>query len=309
MPCDLNQLRTFFVLAKTLSYTAAAKKLFVTQPAVSRAVKKLADGLGCRLVAKRGKRRELTEEGRLLYRTCEDIFYRLDETEESIRRRAREFLGTVRLGATVEFGNHVLIKNMRPFLDAHDDLRVDFLFRHDLLPRLLSDELDIIIDCRDYAHPGLQKDPLFREEYVVVGSPGYLKRHRVRTPLDLPACRLLSMDGKGEWWKRFLQALPPRRRPALTQWTEINHIRGIIGAALEGIGLALVPRYCVLRELRSGRLRNLFPGLAIHEDHFSIYQKRKKSGLEKHRVLVEYLKGIRPEEFGVAMEPAREGKT
>lgn len=298
MPCDLNQLKAFFTLAKTLSYTKAARALFVTQPAVSQAVKKLENGLGCELLVKRGNRQALTENGRLLYQTCEDIFYRLDRAEEAIRRQAGDFLGTIRLGATVEFGNHVLVKSMKRFLDEHPNILVDFQFRHELLPYLLSDELDIIVDCRDISDPRLEKRPLFRETYVVVGSPGYLRRRRIRTPKDLEACRIISLDREGVWWDRFLLAVPEAERPVLASLMEINHIRGIIVAAREGIGLALVPEYCVTRELESRRLLSVFPSLALLEDQFFVYQKKKRAALEKHRVLVEYLMKIKPVEFG-----------
>lgn len=300
MPCDLNQLKAFFVLAKTLSYTKAARELFVTQPAVSQAVKKLEDGLGCELLVKRGNRQALTDNGRLLYQTCEDIFYRLDKAEEAIRRRAEDFLGTIRLGATVEFGNHVLVKNMKRFLDEHPNILVDFQFRHELLPALLSDELDIVVDCRDISDPRLEKRPLFREKYVVVGAPRYLGKHRIRTAKDLEACRIISLDREGAWWDRFLLALPEDERPDLAGCMEINHLRGIIVAAREGMGIALVPEYCVARELERRRLKNIFPALALLEDRFFVYQKKKRAALEKHRVLVDYLMGIQPVEFGAA---------
>lgn len=75
-------------------------------------------------------------------------------------------------------------------------------------------------------------------------------------------------------------------------------IRGIITAALERIGVALVPNYCVTRELMGRRLKNVFPSLDLMEDQFYIYQKKKKSSLQKHRILVDYLNSIKPAEFG-----------
>ena len=300
MPCDLYQLKTFFVLARAGSFTEAARKLFVTQPAVSHSLKKLEAGLGCELVVKRGPGFALTENGRLLSAACEDIFYLLDKTEETIRRNNREYLGAVRLGATVEFGTSVLVKNMKSFLARNGNIRIDFRFSHELLPLLLSDELDIMIDCRDHAHPRVVREALFREQYVVVGKPDYIARAKVVKPKDLDRARVLSMDEEGAWWDRFLQAVPEDERPRLEDLTTVNHIRGMINAALEGMGIALVPKYCVPGELRSDRLKHLFPKIAVHEDQFYIYQKAKKSGLETHRILVDYLKSIKPAEFGEA---------
>jgi len=301
---DLYQLKTFFVLSKTLSFTEAARKLFVTQPAVSHSLKKLEAGLGCDLVVKRGGKFALTDNGRLLASACEDVFCLLEKAEESIRRNNRDCLGCVRLGATVEFGTSVLIRNMKDFLDRFADIRVDFRFHHELLPLLKSDELDVMIDCHDHDQPWLVREPLFREQYVVVGTPDYISRNRIRKPKDLDRAQVMSMDEDGAWWERFLRAVPEDERPALGDLMSLNHIRGMINAALAGMGIALVPKYCVPAELRSGRLKDVFPKIAVHEDQFYIYQKKKKSGLQTHKLLVDYLKSIRPEEFG---GPARRG--
>jgi len=297
---DLNQLKTFFVLAGTLNFTEAGRKLYVTQPAVSYALKKLEAGLNDKLIVRRGNRLALTDSGTLLYAACEDVFYRLERAEESIRSRKGDFLGSVRLGATVEFGNSVLVKNMKKFFAGHRNIHVDLVFQHDLLPLLLNDELDIIVDCRDEANPQLDKRVLFREQYVVVGAPPYIRRKKIRSPKDLESRSVLSLDKNGAWWNRFLQAVPEEERPDLSALIEINHIRGMINAAKEGIGIGLVPRYCVPRELARRELQDVFPDIALLEDHFFIYQKKKRSGLEKHRILVAYLLNIKPVEFGVA---------
>ncbi|MGD0782570.1 MAG: LysR family transcriptional regulator [Candidatus Aminicenantales bacterium] len=300
MGLDLNQLHTFFVLARTLSFTEAARKLYVTQPAVSHALKKLEAGLNDKLLVRRGHRLALTDSGSLLYKACEDVFYRLERTEESIRSRKGDFLGSVRLGATVEFGNSVLVKNIKDFMAGHENIHVDFLFHNDLMPLLLNDELDMIVDCRDCADPQLDKRLLFQEKYVVVGAPGYVRRKKIRGPKDLESCAVLSFDKNGAWWNKFLQAVREKDRPDLSALIEINHIRGMINAAKEGIGIGLVPRYCVSRELARRELQDVFPKISLLEDHFFIYQKKKKADLEKHATLVAYLMGIKPVEFGAA---------
>jgi DNA-binding transcriptional LysR family regulator len=109
---------------------------------------------------------------------------------------------------------------------------------------------------------------------------------------------VISLDKEGIWWERFLQALPEGERPVLSDLMELNHIRGIITAALEGIGVALVPKYCVTRELMGHRRKNVFLSLDLMEDQFYIYQKKKKSSLQEHRILVDYLNSIKPAEFG-----------
>ncbi|HNW43797.1 MAG TPA: LysR family transcriptional regulator [Elusimicrobiales bacterium] len=293
MNLDLYQLRAFFTVAQTLNFTSAAKKLFVTQSAVSHAVKKLGRSAGEELFRKTGSGLALTETGTILYKACETIFYELERTETLLAGNRDRSAGIIRLGATVEFGTTLLVKYLRDFIRDNPKIHIDFQFKHDLLKSLLNDELDIIIDCKDHKVEGIEKKPLFREEYAVIASSDFLKENRIKTPADLARCNILSLDKAGTWWGNFLNALPRAKRPEFRTVTEMNHIRGIINAATESLGAGFVPKYCVLKELKAGTLTDVFPRLRLLEDYFYVYQKTKRAGFERHKVLIEHLANIR----------------
>ncbi len=293
MSLDLYQLRTFFTVAQTLNFTEAAKRLYITQSAVSHAIKKLERSAGEELFRKTGNKFLLTETGRILYGACETVFYELEKTEELIAGNKRTNTGIIRLGTTVEFGTTLLVKYLKGFMNKHPGIRIDFQFRHDLLKPLLHDELDIIIDCREHKIYGVEKKPLFREAYAVIASKEYLRKNKVKHPASLSRCNILSLDKNGLWWGNFLNALSGDEKPEFKTITELNHIRGIVTAAIESLGVGFVPKYCVLKELKAGTLKNVFPHLKLLEDTFSIYQKTRRSGLERHRRLIEYLAGIK----------------
>ncbi len=296
---DLYQLRAFFALSQTLSYTRAAARIHVSQSAVSHAIKKLEAGVGCELVSRRGRRVALTEEGQELARSCRSVFGELERVEGWLASRGPR-VQTIRLGATVEFGNLVLVRHLRPFLAENPDIRVDLRVTNDPLPALLGDDLDIIIDCKRHSFAGLERTPLFREQYAVVAAPAYLRGKAVKGPKDLDGHMIISLDKGASWWGRFIRAVPRGEQPDFKRESviEINHIRGIINAATEGLGVALLPKYAIVTELRRRRLVNLFPATSVREDQFSIYQRNRKASLDAHRRLVAYLKQLRPEEFG-----------
>jgi len=293
MSLDLYQLKAFFAVAQTLNYTEASKRLYLTQSAVSHAVAKLEKSAGGDLFKRVGGGLALTEAGGILYKACETVFYELERAEERLAAARNKNIGTIRVGATVEFGTTLLVKYLKGFIKANPGIHLDFQFRHELLRPLLNDEVDIAIDCRDHKAPGLEKTPLFREEYAVIASPDFIRRHGLKKPEDLAACNILSLDKGALWWGNFLNALPAGRRPALSSVTELNHIRAIINAAMEGLGAGFVPRYCVLKELKAKTLVNVFPHLKLLEDNFYVYQKAGRAGLERHRNLLDYLKHIK----------------
>ena len=295
---DLPQLRTFFTLAQSGSFTACARRLNRTQSAVSHAMAKLEDLAGVPLLERRGRGLGLTEEGRRLYQACEQAFATLDAAAEDLRRHQSLSKGRLRLGATVEFGSSILMRHMQPFLAANPELEIDFTLSQDLLAPLLRDDLDLIIDCQEHPLPALKKSPLFRETYVVACAPAFRKTHRIKVPADLSRTPLLSLDKAGAWWNRFLVAVPGREQPQLDRFIAVDHIRAMIHGAVAGMGALLVPRYSVLEELGRGDLVALFPGIRLTEDRFSIYQKKVKAGQEKQKLLTRYLQSLSPSEFG-----------
>ena len=302
---DINKLEVFLEAGRAGSFASAARKLHVTPSAVSHALRKLQDSLGCPLVEWRGRRLALTEQGKFLHEVCGRVFQQLDEAAEHLAQGGQARTQRAVVGATIEFGTMVLVRKFKPLLEANPWLQVDFRFSHDLIDPLLHDELDLAIDCKPHHHPDVRSTTLFREKYVVVASPAFLAAHPLRAPRDLERVNVLSIDKDGAWWNNMVRALPSNRRPVFRRIVEINHIRGLIHAAVDGYGVALLPMYSVLQELADGSLVGLFPKLKLIEDRFCIYQKTLRADREKNRVITDYLRGIDMKEFGGALEGDR----
>ncbi|MBF0547338.1 MAG: LysR family transcriptional regulator [Candidatus Riflebacteria bacterium] len=295
---DIPQLRPFFMVAQTGSFSLAADRLFVSQSAVSHAICKLEETLGTSLFERGSKKNSLTDDGKQLFEACERVFYSLAEVTESIQMRQGKEKGYLRLGATVEFGCTVLMKHIKPFMDAHPEIEIDFFMRHDLISPLQRDDLDLIIDCVEHRQKGLLRLPLFREKYVLVVSPSFRNSRQWKNPRVLENLLVLSLDKKGQWWEHFLLSIPAEKRPYLWRFTAINHVRGMITAAVQGMGVALLPKYSVMHELRDGLLEIVFPKLALPEDCFCVYQKEEKAKMKKQRMLTDFLSRIKLSEFG-----------
>lgn len=300
MDLDPNLLRVFDAVARTGSYTRAARRLHVTQSAVSHAMRRLEQSVERPLVQRRGRGFVLTPDGQYLQEVCERVFGELDHARDRLLG-ARPGHRRLVLGVTVEFGTTVLVGRLAPFLLAHPEIHLDFHFSHHLVQPLLKDEVDLVVDCKPHPHPSVDSLDLFRERYSAIASPGFLATSPVVAPGDLAALPVLSLDPEGEWWVNFLRALPPAQRPDFRRVVTLNHVRGIINAALAGLGVGLVPSYTVLRELADGRLVALFPGLELLEDRFRVVCKRRRAEDPAIRALVDFLLALEPGELGDAI--------
>lgn len=274
MQVDLNKLKTFYTLAQAESYTGCAQRLCLTQSAVSHAIKKLEADLGYDLVDRAARKFRLTREGGFLFQQCAGIFDRIDDTLDRLAA-GRGHRISLTLGAPAEFGSSVLIKGMVPFLKQHPRVHVDFFLDPYLLDPLLSDDLDIIVDCVPHVHETLVSVPLMREEYGVIASPSYVADHRIQTIADLSRCRLLSFDKDLLWWKNFINALAGQADFGCDGVIRISSVRGIINAALASMGVGFVPRYTVLKELENGQLMELFKDTEVLNDQINIYLKKR----------------------------------
>lgn len=289
---DLYQLRTFYTLCLNGNYTTTAEKLLITQSAVSHSIRKLEESINARLIDKykykSNRKFALTSEGEILFTHCKKIFQQIEEACEDLKELKSEKI-VMKIGAPVEFGSIVLVRQIAEFKKKFNQFNINIEFHNNILPYLLRDEVDIIIDCKLHRHDDLVSIPLFREEYVVICSKNYLKQKKIKRPNDLENCTILSMDEDGKWWDRFNFSLPEKKRTSFNQIMQINHIRGIINGTLSSIGIGLVPKYTVIEELHNKNLIQLFPQIKLSEDRFSIFVKKGKRKLKKNKSIINFL--------------------
>lgn len=289
---DLNKLKTFYTLGQSKNYSKCAEKLFVTQSAVSHAIKALELSLELTLTEKRKNGFALTPEGQVLFKSCQTIFTEVEKTRVKLKDSAT-IPEQIKLGATVEFGINAVIRHLAPFLEQHPRIHIDFTLSHNLLQPLLDDELDLIIDCKPHNRSELIHFPLLREEYVVVATEGYIRKNRLETVEDLERCIVLSLDKGMVWWRNFINALPSDRKIRFNRIMKINHIRGIIEACLASVGVGFVPRYAVGKYLEQGSLVPLFFDVDVLNDQISVYLKPRCASRPSMKALIGHLQHLR----------------
>lgn len=294
---DLYQLKAFYRLGQAKSFTETARRMHLTQSAISHAVKKLEDSVGVPLVERKARRFALTPAGRDLWESCAVVFPELDRAREKLAGRAGPSVVELTVGSPVEFGTTILIKSIKDFCESDPQVRVHFSFSQDLEKPLKTGEVDFIIDCAPHAGPGIERLFLFREFYTVVAAPAFIRDRRLRRPVDLEHVPILSLDKEGRWWRNFLAAAKGDDRPRLRNVIQIDHVRGLINGAIAGLGVSFVPKYAVVREMAERRLLDPFPKIKPLADEFCIYVRKDRLAGQKTRLLVDYLRKIRPAEF------------
>ena len=143
----MNQLKYFMAVARCLSFTEAARSLFMTQPALSRQIQAMEAELGTQLFVREKKTLKLTPGGSALYNELPDFLHRYDEMMAEVRHANRGFEGVLRIGVLdVYDASELFVPILTRFQQEHSSIRLT-MGRYSLseLPeRLYDDKLDLI---------------------------------------------------------------------------------------------------------------------------------------------------------------------
>ncbi|HWP18190.1 MAG TPA: LysR family transcriptional regulator [Burkholderiaceae bacterium] len=246
MNLPLNALRAFEASARHLSFTHAALELNVTQAAVSAQVKNLEARLGTPLFRRLPRGLALTDEGQALLPTLVDTFARLGAVLGQFQGgRLREVLTVAAVGT---FAVGWLMPRLDAFLRDHPFIDLRLMTNNNRVD-LAGEGLDYAIRFGDGAWHGTQADPLMEAPLAPMCTPALARR--LSTPLDLAGERLLRSYRPDEWPRWFAAAgvePPLLRGPVLDSSITMAH------AAMQGLGVALLPARMFARELQQGAL-------------------------------------------------------
>lgn len=152
------------------SLTAAAKKLCVTQSALSHTIRKLEDNLGTKVWLREGRSLQLTQAGRYLLNIANRVLPLLDHAEDKLKQIAQGERGTLRIGMECHPCYQWLLKVVAPFLDTWPDVDVDVKqkFQFGGVGALLDYEIDLLVTPDPFYKNGLCFNPVFDYEQVLV---------------------------------------------------------------------------------------------------------------------------------------------
>lgn len=267
---SLNGLRAFEAAARHGSFTGAAAELHVSQAAVSRMVKLLEERLGFALFERRANALTLTERGRALHPTLTGAFDAIAQTVERVSAMRAGPVLTVGLGAT--FAVRWLIPRLSGFHMAHPEIEIRIATGGAGAP--ISDEWTAAVLIGDGRWPGFEAERLFSSSLQTVCAPSLARGlHR---PADLGAATLLHVSHWPEDWPRWLAAngveAPGANRLSFGSYAMT------LQAAIDGVGVALVPQPYIMDDIAAGRLVTPFaPTLPMDLDWYLVHRPSRRA--------------------------------
>jgi DNA-binding transcriptional LysR family regulator len=252
---SLDLLRGFRAAARHLSFTHAARELFVTQSAVSHQVKALEEQLGKALFRRVNRSLQLTAAGAELFRAVDDALVLIDAATERLVGPSR----TLSVTTTVALASTWLVPRLPAFQKAHPQIDLRVVASNDVVD-LEREGVDVALRFATLQMPAPSSDKLFDYKQFPVCSPT-LSRSRsrpLRTFDDLSRHVLIDFEtvlyGRVWYdWQRWTSAMGLRNLRG-TGWMRLSHYDQVIEAARNGSGVAVGKWPHLTDDLREGRL-------------------------------------------------------
>jgi LysR family glycine cleavage system transcriptional activator len=266
-------LAAFESAARHQSFTRAAAEQSVTQSAVCRQVAGLEQFLGVKLFRRTKRGITLTEAGVSYHH---QVSARLDELErDTLELMAQAGSGgTLELGVVPTFGTRWLLPRLAAFHRAHPGITIN------LVPRsrpFLFDEtaLDAAIYAGESGWPGTEAQFLMRENLIAAASPALIAPQRSLKPASLKRHVLLQQSTRPYAWRHWFASLGMEVDNDMVG-PRLELFSMLTEAAIQGLGIALIPRFLIEDELAGGRLVEVVRHPYLSDrSYYLLYPERK----------------------------------
>jgi len=253
---NLYRLWIFMTVVEEGGFSAAANKLYLSQPSVSNQVRQLEQALRTTLIDRSGARIRLTAEGEVLLEYAKRVFLLADEAVTAIRQVSGLQSGTLVAGGSTTVGTYLLPPLLAAFRKEHPGIDVGIFVGNaeQVEKRLVDGEVGIAVFAGMPKAPQLESEPILEDRVVLITPPDHpLAAEKAISPDRLTGERFLLREPGSS--TRDLQ------EEALRSWgledasqAEIWGPETIKQAAAAGLGISLVSEHCVEAELADRRL-------------------------------------------------------
>ncbi len=265
---NFNQLRAFHEAAKTQNYSAAARNLHVSQPAITAHIRGLEETFGVKLFRKRGRRVVLTETGALLFRHAHEVFeleQRMEKTIQEVRRLER---GLLKIGTTKTYARRLMPPLMTRFHERFPKVGMvlDEGSSADMCRSLLDLTNELAVVARVEGFKGVRFVPFRREKVVLFAAADHPLTRRKGIRFRELASQPVIMREEGSGIAALVKPCYERRGLVPNILVETSNLEFIKGMVERGDALSFLVESTITEELERGTVAVV----PIHDQELSL---------------------------------------
>ncbi|MGY2199844.1 LysR family transcriptional regulator [Pseudomonas gingeri] len=295
----LAAMETFVYVVETGSFSAAARRLDVGQPAVSKTIAQLEERLGVRLLTRSTRGLSATEAGTLFFERARKVIEEAGEAELAARGAGAGLTGTLRISTTVTFSRLHILPHLGGFLEMHPLLDVDVLL-DDRSVNLVEEGVDVALRMGNLSDSGLTARKIARCRRLVLGTPAYFERRGIpESPADLTdhEAVIYSLGGGGASW--LFKKGQAEQLVTLSGRVRVSAAEGVRTTVLSSYGLTLSSEWMFAPELASGEVVPVLEDWELPEmDLWTIFPTGRMASA-KARAFIAYVEQLMGNVAGV----------
>ena len=296
--CSPDDMLLFAKAAQLRSISAAARMLGKPKSTISRAVVRLEDALGARLMERSSRNVDLTDAGRIFLRHCHQVSQEVTAGVAAVGELQGDVRGRLRVAVPTTFGLALLSSLVPGFLKSYPELTLEVRLTDRSLDQI-EERFDVIVRPGPLPSSSLIARELGINRYGVYASPRYLATHApVFQPEDLSTHRVIDNFAGAElaWWE-FAQG-ERRARVQVRPCADINDALMRRDAALQDLGPTIIPTWLATEAVVAGRLRDMLPDWVSTRTLgvFAVWSGRQHMP-PRLRVFLDYLAEAVPRQF------------
>jgi DNA-binding transcriptional LysR family regulator len=286
------QMQAFTQVVSVGGFAAAGRQMGVSRSVVNKLVIALEDDLGVQLLQRSTRVVSPTETGIAFYERCIEILASLSEAEQAVKQLQAEPKGRLRVNAPMTFGTMYLAPAIADFLGQYPDLQVE-LTLNDRFVDPIEEGFDLTVRIAEpQPMSSLLVQPLAPAQRLLCAAPAYLdQRGRPHHPSELCQHSCLYY-GQLTVENRWSLTGPEGLYTVTVQGVLCsNNGEALREAAIQGLGITLLPRFIVESALQSAKLEVVLPDYAPPSLAIEVLYPVNRHLSTKIRLLVDFLRG------------------
>ena len=262
MENNLNLYHIFYTVAKNKNISLAAKELYISQPAISKAISKLENNLETTLFIRSSRGVTLTEEGAILFEQVRNAFTSINNGEEQLRKIARLGVSHLSIGVSITLCKYILLPYLKEFIKENPHVTISITCHPSL--ETIRDIENGITEIGLVGIPSdmgtLHYEPICEIQDTFIATDSYLKNLRIRengTRTSLLANANFMMLNKENISRKYVDNYLTSHQITMNNILEINTMDLLIELAKIDLGIACVIRNFVKDDIINGTFNEL----------------------------------------------------
>ena len=297
---NLLQLEALVHLVEERSFSRAAKRMFLTQPSLTKHIRNLEDTLGAKVVNRASRVFTLTPEGRVVFDYARRILKLREEIADRVMRLRDSESGEISIAASTIPATYILPRAIGGFRKRYPEIRttVRTADSSDVIEMVLESEAEVGIIGKRPPAGKLVSEALWKDRLVlaVPAAHPWAKRKSLRLREIGKEPFVIREKGSGtrETLEGCLRDAGGPGTSNLDVVAELGSSEAVKEAILAGLGVSVISAHAIRREIQSGLLAALSVDECRMERSFHLIYRRQFDLMTHHKLFIEYIRAYRP---------------